>query len=343
MSSSLSLPPRKIGDTPVSAIGFGAMTIAITYIPGAAVASDEERFKVLDEAYASGCTFWDSADIYGDSEELIGKWFKRTGKRSEIFLATKFGIGSPSGKPIDGDPEYVKAAFEKSLKRLGVDSVDLYYLHRPDPTVPIERTVEAMASLVKAGKVKYLGISECSAATLHRANAVHPISALQIEYSPFTLDIEHEQFGLLKAARELGITVVAYSPLGRGLLTGQIRTHSDLDPKDWRYNVPRFSAENFPNIIKLKEGLEKIGERHGATSGQVALAWLLAQGNDIIPIPGTKTVKYLKENLASADVKLTPADIREVRDLAELVEKGITGARYPPGMSDYLFVDTPKL
>ncbi|KAL0954803.1 hypothetical protein HGRIS_003749 [Hohenbuehelia grisea] len=311
MSSSLSLPPRKIGDTPVSAIGFGAMTIAITYIPGAAVASDEERFKVLDEAYASGCTFWDSADIYGDSEELIGKWynlrtirsarkwlttlpfprFKRTGKRSEIFLATKFGIGSPSGKPIDGDPEYVKAAFEKSLKRLGVDSVDLYYLHRPDPTVPIERTVEAMASLVKAGKVKYLGISECSAATLHRANAVHPISALQIEYSPFTLDIEHEQFGLLKAARELGITVVAYSPLGRGLLTGQIRTHSDLDPKDWRYNVPRFSAENFPNIIKLKEGLEKIGERHGATSGQVALAWLLAQGNDIIPIPGTKTVK----------------------------------------------------
>ncbi|KAL0958696.1 hypothetical protein HGRIS_014028 [Hohenbuehelia grisea] len=340
----LATPARKVGSTSVSAIGFGSMTLAMDYSPGVAIPSDEERFKFLDRAYENGCTFWDTADIYGDSEELIGKWFKNTGKRDEVFLATKFGLRSPSGKPADGDPEYVKAAFEKSLKKLGVDYVDLYYLHRPDPTVPIERTIEAMAELVKAGKVKYLGISECSATTLRRAHSVHPISAIQIEYSPFILDIENEGLGLLKAARELGVTVVAYSPLGRGLLTGQIRSHSDLDPKDWRINVPRFSEKNFPNIIRLMEGMEKIGARHGATPGQVSLAWLLAQGQDIIPIPGTKKVKYLESNLGAANVKLTPEEVKEVRELAEQAEKAVAGApRYPPGMAELLFVDTPEL
>jgi len=223
----MSLPTRKIGDTAVSSIGYGAMGISAAY---GKIDSDEERFKVLDAAHAKGCTFWDTADVYADSEELIGNWFKRTGKRKDIFLATKFGCRFETGRlMIDGSPEYVKQAFEKSLSRLAVDYVDLYYLHRADKTVPIEYTIAAMADLVKTGKVKYLGLSECSAATLRRAHAIHPISAIQVEYSPFTLDIEDEKVGLLKAARELGIAIVAYSPLGRGLLTGQFKSPDDFE------------------------------------------------------------------------------------------------------------------
>ncbi|KAI0938383.1 hypothetical protein AcV5_000077 [Taiwanofungus camphoratus] len=334
------LPTRKIGSHEVSAIGYGAMGISRFY--GKAL-PDEERLKVLDALYENGCTNWDTADIYGDSEILIGKWFKKTGKRNEIFLATKFGFESDvPDKVVNGDPEYVRKAIQKSLDRLGVNFVDLYYLHRPDPEVPIELTVGAMAELVKAGKVKYLGLSECSADTLRRAHAVHPISALQVEYSPFTLDIEDEKIGLLKTARELGVAIIAYSPLGRGMITGRYRSPDDFEEGDFRKIIPRYSKENFPNILKLADGLQKIGARHGATAGQVSLAWLLAQGSDVIPIPGTTSIERLKENLGAANVKLTPAEIEEVRAIAAGADAA-NGPRYPGGMMTVLFADTPPL
>ncbi|KAF8622385.1 hypothetical protein AX15_007039 [Amanita polypyramis BW_CC] len=338
---SAKLSTRKIGDTPVSEIGFGAMGISTHY---GAIESDEERFKVLDAAYEEGCTFWDTADVYGDSEELIGKWFKRTGKRNEIFLATKFGVATTSTgtRAINGTPEYVKSAFERSRQRLGVETVDLYYLHRADKNVPIERTVAAMAELVKAGKVKYLGLSEISASALRRAHAVHPIAAVQMEYSPFSLDIEDEKIALLKTCRELGIATVAYSPLGRGILTGQIKSADNLEEGDSRRLMPRFSKENFPNVLKIVEGLKAIGDRHGATAGQVSLAWVLAQGEDIIPIPGTKKIKYLKENIAAAQIRLTPEEDKQVREVANNADVAKV-PRYPPRLQEFLFVDTPLL
>ncbi|KAJ6452493.1 NADP-dependent oxidoreductase domain-containing protein [Mycena sanguinolenta] len=329
---------RKIGNSTFSGIGFGAMGIASFY---GAVESDEERFKVLDAAYAAGCTFWDTADVYADSEELIGKWFKRTGKRAEIFLCSKFGF-TPSAS-IDGSPEYVKKATESSLKKLGVDYIDLYYLHRADLNVPIEHTVAAMAEFVKAGKVKNLGLSEVSADTLHRAHAVHPIAAVQVEYSPFTLDIEDPKIGLLAAARELSVKIVAYSPLGRGLLTGQFKSPDDFEDGDFRKAIPRYSAENFPNILKLADGLKSIGTKYGgATAGQVALAWVLSQGDDIIPIPGTKKIKYLEENIAAGKLKLSAEDIQAVRNVAAQAD-ATQGDRYPGGMVSLLFADTPSL
>jgi aryl-alcohol dehydrogenase-like predicted oxidoreductase len=307
-----------------------------------AVESDEERFKVLDAAYENGCTFWDTADVYMDSEDLLGKWFKRTGKRNDIFLATKFGIARQEARPVNGSPEYVKTACDKSLKRLGVDQIDLYYLHRSDPTTPIEITVGAMAELVKEGKVKYLGLSECSANDLRRACRVHPISAIQVEFSPFCLDIEYEEIGLLKAARELGVAVIAYSPLGRGLLTGQYRSPDDFEEGDFRRMVPRFSKENFPNVLKIADGFKEMGQKHGASAGQIALSWILAQGNDFIPIPGTKKIKYLKENLDSVNVKLSKEELQAVRDLCEKADAH-NGERYPAGMSGLLYKDTPPL
>ncbi|KAI0063910.1 Aldo/keto reductase [Artomyces pyxidatus] len=303
---------------------------------------DEERFKILDAVYESGCTNWDTADVYMDSEDLLGKWFKRTGKRDDIFVATKFGAGSPSGKQVDGSPAYVRQAFGKSVSRLGVEKIDLYYLHRPDPTVPIEHTVGAMAELVKEGKVTYLGLSEVSASTLRRAHAVHPIAAVQVEYSPFTLDIESKDNAVLQTARELGIAIVAYSPLGRGLLTGKYKGPEDFAEGDFRRYIPRFSQENFPKVLKVADDLKEIGDRHGATSGQVALAWLLAQGPDVIPIPGTRSVKYLKENLDAVEVKLTQEEVQEVRQIAEQAD-AVMGDRYPPGMLETLFADTPPL
>ncbi|KAJ6462732.1 NADP-dependent oxidoreductase domain-containing protein [Mycena vitilis] len=318
---------RKIGESTFPAVGFGGMGLSSGY---GAVESDEERFKVLDAAHAAGCTFWDTADMYGDNEELIGKWFKRTGKRDDIFLCTKFGFTLPAYE-VNGTPEYVKTAAESSLKKLGVDHIDLYYLHRADVKTPIEHTVAAMAEFVKAGKVKHLGLSEVSADTLRRAHAVHPIAAVQVEYSPFTLDIEDPKIGLLAAARELGVKIVAYSPLGRGLLTGQYKSPDDFEDGDFRKFVPRYSAANFPNILKLAEGLKAIGAKHNnATAGQVALAWVLAQGDDVIPIPGTKKIKYLEENIAAGKLTLSPEDVQ-------------AGDRYPPGLKETLFADTPKL
>lgn len=330
---------RKIGDAEVSALGYGAMGLSVWY---GAVGSDEERLKFLDGVYERGCNFWDTADAYGDSEELIGKWFKRTGKRNEIFLATKFGFSSPSGKFIDGDPDYARAAFEKSIKRLGVDQIDLWYLHRADTEVPIEKTIGAMAEFVKAGRVKYLGISECSETTLRRAHAVHPITALQVEYSIFTLDIEDPKIGLLKAARELGIKIVAYSPLGRGLLTGQFKSPDDFPADDFRRIVPRYSAANFPNILKLVDGLKEVGAKHGATAGQVALAWVLAQGDDVIPIPGTKKEKYLEENLGALKLQLSSQEVQAVRDAAQKANAE-QGDRYPAIFLKSLLADTPPL
>ncbi|KAF9043808.1 Aldo keto reductase [Hymenopellis radicata] len=327
---------RKIGDATVPAIGFGAMGLSAVY---GAVGTDEERLKVLDAAYEKGSTSWDTADVYGDNEDLMGKWFKANpGKRSSIFLATKFGYSPTGGQ---GDPEYVNQQFKQSLARLGVDYIDLYYQHRVDPKVPIEVTIGAMAELVKQGKVKYLGMSECSAADLRRAHAVHPIAALQIEYSPFMLDLEKPPFNLLSTARELGVTVVAYAPLGRGLLTGQIKSLNDLEADDFRRTLPKFGEANFPKILGLVEKIGEVGKRHGATPGQTALAWVLAQGENVMVIPGTKRIKYLEENVGADNVKLSKEEVAEIRKAAEATD--IPGARYGAGMMELVSVESPPL
>jgi len=266
--------------------------------------------------------------------------FKRTGKRSDIFLATKFGFQADLS--INAEPSYVKECAETSLRRLGVDQIDLYYLHRVSNTTPIEETVGAMAELVKAGKVKYLGLSECSSNALRRAHAVHPITAVQVEYSPFTLDIEDPQIALLATARELGVQIVAYSPLGRGFLTGQVKSVEDLEPTDFRRMLP-FYTENFPKILALADELKAIGSKYGATAGQVCLAWLLAQGNDIIPIPGTRKTKYLDENFAAGNIKLSPGDVQAVRTALEEAGLNNTAERYPPGIMANILVDSPPL
>lgn len=356
------LPTRQLGKNgpQVTALGFGTMGLSAFYgqpLP------DEERNKVLDRAYELGETFWDSSDIYMDSEDLIGKWFKRTGKREDIFLATKFAISVRDGViSARNDPEYVKEACEKSLKRLGVDSINLYYCHRLDQVTPIERTVKAMAQLKRfgplylgqinhysievlhchrEGKIKHLGLSEVSSRSLRRAHAVHPISVVQIEYSPFALDIESPQIELLKTCRELGVAVVAYSPLGRGMLTGAYKSPADFEEDDFRKNAPRFSEENFPKNLKLVDQIAALAEKKGCTAGQLTLAWLLRQGQDIIPIPGTTKVKYLEENMGALKVTMTDAESAEIRKASEDAE--VHGARYPEAMAGNLFADTPEL
>ncbi|KDR76503.1 hypothetical protein GALMADRAFT_139432 [Galerina marginata CBS 339.88] len=332
----MTLPTRKIGEDDVAAIGLGMASLSGLYGPAD---SDEERFGLLDAALEAGETNWDSADVYGDSEDLIGKWFKQTGRRGEIFLATKFGFSSTG---VNGKPEYVRSAVEKSLQRLGIDTIDLYYLHRADLTTPIEITVGAMAELVRERKVRYLGLSEISAETLRRAHAVHPIAAVQVEYSPFCLDIEDPKIALLKTCRELGITVVAYSPIGRGMLTGTFTSSEDIPDDDRRKAIPRFSKENFPNILKLVHGLQGLGEKHNATASQITLAWLLAQGNDIIPIPGTRKIKNLKENLDALKIDLSPEEVVQVREIADKAD-ATHGDRHSAANMAYLFADTPKL
>ncbi|KAJ6516561.1 NADP-dependent oxidoreductase domain-containing protein [Mycena vitilis] len=330
------IPRRKLGDASVAAIGFGVMGISSAY---GAIGTDEERLKVLDAAYAAGCTFWDTANVYGDSEDLIGKWFKlNPEKRSKIFLATKFGLTMTGAR---GDAEYVKEQCNQSLKRLGVDYIDLYYQHRVDANTPIEKTVGAMAELAKEGKVKYLGLSDCTAAGLRRAHAVHPIAALQIEFSPLVLDVEKPPLQLIQAARSLGTKIICYSPLGRGFLTGQIKSVGDLEADDFRRSVPKFAAANFPKILGLAAKIGEIGKAHNATSGQTTLVWTLAQGEDFFVIPGTKKVKYLHENAAAGSVKLTAKEIAEVRSVAEATE--IPGDRYGAGWIDMTYVDSPPL
>lgn len=336
-------PTRPLGASgpQVSALGFGAMGISAFY---GATEPDESRFKILDKALSLGCTFWDSSDMYGDNEELLGKWFARNpGAREKIFLATKFAICiAPDGsRTTRSDPEYVKQACEKSLKRLGVDCIDLYYCHRVDKKTPIEKTVRAMAELKNEGKIRYLGLSEVSAATLRRAHKVHPIAAVQIEYSPFTIDIESPETNLLATCRELGVATVAYSPLGRGMLTGQYKSPDDFEEGDFRKVAPRFSAENFPKNLKLVDTLKAIADRKECTPGQLTLAWLMRQGQDIIPIPGTKKEKYLVENWESLKVTLTDGEEKEVRKVVE--EADVHGERYMSAMMGSVFADTPEL
>jgi len=334
------LPTRALGrDGPqVTAIGFGAMGLSAFY---GTPKPDEERFAVLDKAYELGEHFWDSADAYMDNEDLIGQWFKKTGNRDKIFLATKFALYvMPDGsRTIRGDKEYVKQACDKSLKRLGIDTIDLYYQHRTDPKVPIEETVGAMSELVKEGKVRYLGLSECSADTLRRACKVHHIAAVQVEYSPFYTEIETDHIGLFKACQELGVAIVAYAPLGRGMLTGKYRSPDDFEKDDWRRGVARYSKENFPKNLQLVDKIQQIAEKKGCTSGQLSMAWLLAQSENVIPIPGTTRISNLEENLGALKVKITPEEEKEIRKAVHEAER--VGNRYPDAMMAGLFIDTP--
>ncbi|KAJ3050657.1 hypothetical protein HK097_008338 [Rhizophlyctis rosea] len=318
-------PLRKLGRNgpTVPALGLGCMGMSEFYGPG----DEEENLAVLNKAIDLGCTFWDTADMYGSgaNEELLAKVLKT--RRNEVFLCTKFGnVRGPGGSflGVSGTPEYVRQCCDASLKRLGVSQIDLYYQHRVDTKTPIEETVKAMAELVKEGKVKYLGLSECSANTLRKAHAVHPIAAVQVEYSPWTLDIETND--LLKTCRELGVAIVAYSPLGRGFLTGQFKSSADFAPGDYRNHNPRFQGENFTNNLKLVEKIEELAAKKGVKASQLTLAWVLSQGDDFIAIPGTKRIKYLEENLKSVDVKITPEEDKQIREIIKSIE--IIGARY---------------
>ncbi len=327
-----SVPQRKLGNELVSAQGLGLMGMTFAYTHNEDPQEAERKnLEVLTRAADLGQTFWDTSNIYGPftNEELIGKWFKLTGRRKEIFLATKFGTyDDPVTKEVrgKGDRAYVRECIEGSLKRLGVDYVDLYYQHRVDADTRIEDTVAAMAELVKEGKVRYLGLSECSERTIRRAHKIHPIAAVQVEYSLFSLDIEREEIGVKKACDELGITIVAYSPLGRGLLTGQFKSRSDFQPDDKRLYFPRFSEENFPNNLKLFERVSELAKKKGVTPGQLALAWVLKQGENVIPIPGTRQLKNLEENWAALKVEFTEEELKEIREVAETAE--VKGERY---------------
>jgi aryl-alcohol dehydrogenase-like predicted oxidoreductase len=289
---------------------------------------DEESIATIHRALDLGITFFDTADMYGPhaNEQLLGRALR--GHRERIVIATKFGIQRDPARPdhrgISGKPDYVREACEASLRRLAVDVIDLYYQHRVDPETPIEDTIGAMAELVRKGKVRYLGLSEAGAETIRRAHAVHPITALQSEYSLWTRDPEKEVLGV---CRELGIGFVPYSPLGRGFLTGQIKRFEDLPQDDYRRTSPRFQGENFERNLALVKRVEEIAREKKCTPAQLALAWVLAQGDDIVPIPGTKRRKYLQENVGALDVTLTAKDLARINEVAP--HEAVAGARYP--------------
>ena len=317
---------RPLGKTGlrVSAVGLGCMGMSEFYDPKEM--NDAESISVIHRYLDSGANFLDTADMYGvgRNEILVGKAI--AGRRDRVVLATKFAnVRGPNGEflGIRGDPPYVKECCDASLKRLGVDVIDLYYQHRVDPKTPIEATVTAMAELVKAGKVRYLGLSEASPPTIRRAVKIHPIAALQTEYSLWSREPEDD---ILATLRELGVGFVAYSPLGRGFLTGQFKKFDDLPADDFRRNAPRFQGENFQKNLDLVKKIEELAQAKGCTPSQLALAWVLAQGDDIVPIPGTKRIKYLDDNMAAVNVRLTPDELRRLD--AILPAGAASGDRY---------------
>ena len=323
---------RKLGKQglTVSAIGLGCMGMSEFYGP----ADEKKSIETIHQALDLGITFIDTADMYGPykNEKLVGKAL--AGQREKVILATKFGIvrtGEPGVRSVNGKPEYVKSACDASLQRLGVDHIDLYYQHRVDPEVPIEDTVGAMADLVQAGKVRFLGLSEANPQTIRRAYQVHPISALQTEYSLWTRDPEDE---ILETIRDLGIGFVAYSPLGRGFLTGRFKKFDDIPEDDYRRHSPRFQGENFRKNLDLVKKVSEIAKRKGVKPGQLALAWVLAQGKDIVPIPGTTIPEHLKENLEALNIKLSEEDLAEIN---QVMPEGIaSGLRYPESMMHFI-------
>jgi aryl-alcohol dehydrogenase-like predicted oxidoreductase len=318
---------RKLGSLEVSSVGLGCMGMSYAYGP----ADESESLAVLRRYLELGGNFLDTAEIYGPykNEELLSR-FLREVSREKVVIATKFGFRIEDGmiKGVDSSPSNVQKACEGSLRRLGIDTIDLYYQHRVDPGVPIEETVGAMAQLVRAGKVRFLGLSEAGSATLKRANAVHPIAALQSEYSLWSRDVERD--GTVATCRQLGIGFVSYSPLGRGFLTGAIQKPSDLSDDDWRRTNPRFQGEAFERNLRLAEHVKNLAKRKGCSPAQLALAWVLAQGEDIVPIPGTKRVRYLEDNMGALGVGLT-AD--ELAQIDKLFPHGVAqGERYAEPM-----------
>ncbi|MFZ0979234.1 MAG: aldo/keto reductase [Candidatus Acidiferrales bacterium] len=315
---------RRLGKSSliVSAIGLGCMGMSQSY----GTPDDQESTATIHHAIDRGITMLDTADMYGGgtNEELVGHAIAK--RRNEVTVATKFGnMRQPDGRflGVNGKPEYVQSACEASLERLKISTIDLFYLHRVDISVPIEETVGAMARLIEQGKVRYIGLSEAGAKTIRRAHATHPIAALQSEYSIWTRDPEGD---ILSTCRELGVGLVPYSPLGRGILTGQVKS-ADFGPKDFRRISPRFQGENFNKNLELVQRIEKIAAEKNCTPAQLALAWVLAQGDDIVPIPGTKRRTYLDQNLGALDVKLTAADLKRIDELAP--RGAAVGARYP--------------